>query len=51
MSNKVVLKKGVTQSMFGNMSKCVDYRAESLGFSTFYVDILCTKSVENAVEI
>ena len=48
---QIHIEKGVANSMFENMTNTVDYATKKEWFSTFYVDILCTKRVENVVEI
>ena len=45
------IEKGVAKSMFKNMTNGVGYATKKALFFTFHVDILCTKRVENVVEI
>ena len=48
---RIRIENGVAKFMFENMTNSVEYATKKACFSAFYVDILCTKRVENVVEI
>ena len=45
------IKKGNEKFMFSNLTNSATFTTKRVCFSALYVDILCTKRVENAVEI